>query len=138
MLEYLFFNDVFAAKFSQQLEQRSLVYERQIEPVQEAILITASEDIDDELWDEIDEVYDDLSEQDQQLLQSKLEDDSKVNAAGIYLQLRDNLQTVARINPDVMNRMLENISMDEFNAFVEAIASSVENPDDTPFCKRDR
>ncbi len=136
MLEYLFFNSVFAEKFARLLKGKSLDFEQNIESVQNALLITTSEDIDDDLWDEIDEAYDDLSEQDQQLLQSKLEDDSKINTAGIYIQLKDNQQTIATIDPDVMNRMLEKISMDEFNAFVEAVVSSVEAPNDAPFCER--
>ncbi len=136
MLEYLFFNAVFAQKFILILEQHKLPYEQKVEAVQDAILITTPEDIDDELWDRIDDAYDDLSEQDQQLLQSKLDDDSKVNAAGIYIQLKDDQQTIANIDPDVMNRMLQNISMDEFNTFIEAIVSSVEVPDDSPFCEQ--
>ena len=89
MLEYLFFNSVFATKFTQLLKDKSLGLEQQTESVQDAILVTTSEDIDDDLWDEIDEAYDDLSAQDQLLLQSKLDDDSKFNAAGIYIQLKD-------------------------------------------------
>lgn len=136
MLEYLFFNTVFAEKFIHILEQHGLPYQQQHESVQNAILITTSEDLDDDLWDRIDEAYDDLSEQDQKLLQSKLDDDSKIHAAGIYIQLKDDQQTIARINPDVMNRMLEKISMDEFNAFIEAVVQSVEQPDDSPFCEK--
>ena len=89
MLEYLFFNSVFATKFTQLLKDKSLGLEQQTESVQDAILVTTSEDIDDDLWGEIDEAYDDLSAQDQLLLQSKLDDDSKINAAGIYIQLKD-------------------------------------------------
>ena len=136
MLEYLFFNAVFAEKFSRLLKSKSLEFEQSFESVQNATLITTSEDIDDDLWDEIDDAYDDLSEQDQQMLQSRLDDDSQIDTAGIYIQLKDEQQTIATIDPDVMNRMLENISMDEFNAFIEAIVSAVEVPDDTPFCKR--
>ena len=136
MLEYLFFNSVFAQKFIRVLEQHDLPYQQQVESVQDAILITTPEDLDDELWDTIDEAYDELSEQDQQLLQSLLDDDSKINAAGIYIQLKDDKQTVAKIDPDVMNRMLEKISMDEFNAFIEAVVQSVEQPDDSPFCEK--
>lgn len=136
MLEYLFFNSVFAEIFIRLLKEKSLEFEQKTESVQNAILITTSEDIDDDLWDEIDEAYDDLSLQDQQLLQSKLEDDSKINTAGIYIQLKDEQQTIATIDPDVMNRMLEKVSMDEFNSFIEAIVSAVEEPDETPFCER--
>lgn len=137
MLEYLFFNTIFAQKFILILEQHSLPYQQQIESVQDSILITTPEDLDDQLWDTIDDAYDDLSEQDQQLLQSKLDDDNKVNAAGIYIQLKNDQQTIANIDPDVMNRMLEKISMDEFNAFIEAIVSAVEAPDNTPICEQE-
>ena len=136
MLEYLFFNSVFAQKFIRVLEQHDLPYQQQVESVQDAILITTPEDLDDELWDTIDEAYDELYEQDQQLLQSLLDDDSKINAAGIYIQLKDDKQTVAKIDPDVMNRMLEKISMDEFNTFIEAVVQSVEQPDNSPFCEQ--
>jgi len=136
MLEYLFFNTVFAQKFMRVLEQHALPYQQQLESVQNAILITTPEDLDDELWDTIDEAYDELSEQDQQLLQSMLDDDSVIDAAGIYIQLKDDKQTIAKIDPDVMNRMLEKISMDEFNAFIEAVVQSVEQPDDSPFCEK--
>lgn len=136
MLEYLFFNAVFANKFTTYLAQKNLEYSQESEAVQGAILIITSEEIEDNLWDEIDEVYDDLSAQDHLLLQSKLEDNDKISAAGIYIQLKDEKQTVANIDPDVMNRMLERISMDEFNSFIETIVASVETPDDTPFCER--
>jgi hypothetical protein len=58
------------------------------------------------------------------------------NTAGIYIQLKENNQTVASTDPDVMNRMLEKISMEEFNVFIQAIVGSVEVPDDTPFCEQ--
>lgn len=137
MLEYLFFNPVFADKFCRELDARSVSHERQTEPVQNALLITTSEEIEETLWDELDDIYDNLAEQDQQLLQTRLDDDSGVNTAGIYIELSDQRQTIAQVSPEVMNRMLETISMDEFNQFVEAIVAAVETPDDTPFCKRD-
>jgi hypothetical protein len=136
MLEYLFFNDIFAKKFTNFLDHKQLAFKQQVEAVQDAILITTSEEIADDLWDEVDEEYDDLSTQDQLLLQSKLDDDDKISAAGIYIQLKNDKQTIANIDPDVMNRMLEQISMDEFNAFIEAIVCSVEEPDDTAICER--
>ena len=136
MLEYLFFNAVFAKKFINVLEQENLSYLEKAESVQDAILITTPEDIDDDVWDRIDDAYDDLSEQDQLLLQSKLDNDSDMSVAGIYIELKDNKQTIAHINPDVMNRMLEKISMDEFKDFIEAIVTSVEVPDNTPFCEK--
>ena len=101
----------------------------------DSIVIKTPEDIDDDLWDELDDYHEILGVEDQKLLEETMDDtETETNAAGIYIQLAGDKQTVAQVNPDVMNRMLGVISMDEFNTFVETIVSSVENPDDSPIC----
>ena len=138
MIEYLFFNVEISQKFTAMLEQKGVAWEEKTEDVQEALCINVSEDINDELWDKLDSIYDDLSDEDQALLEASLadEDDHQLNTAGIYIQLKNGSQTIAKINPDIMNRMLNVITMDEFNDFIEAVVSSVEQPDDRAFCKR--
>ena len=136
MIEYLFFNAEISIKFIALLKQKKMVWEEAKEDVQESIIIKVSEDIGDELWDELDEIYDNLSEEDQLLLEATMTDDNDVSAAGIYIQLKEGKQTVANINPDVMNRMLKVINMEEFNEFIEVIVNSVEEPDDTGICQR--
>lgn len=142
MIEYLFFTSEISNKFIVILEQKGIVWEKEKEEIQEGICINVSEDIGDVLWDELDTIYDDLSDEDQLLLEASLVDDddddtdNELNAAGIYIQLEDGSQTIAKINPDVMNRMLSVIDMDEFNDFIEAIVSSVEKPDDSAICQK--
>ena len=136
MLEYLFFNQSVADKFVAFLKTKNLLWELNIDPMLESIVVKTSEDIEDELWDELDDFHESLGAEDQKLLEDALEDtEEETNAAGIYIQLANGEQTVAQINPEIMNRMLGVISMDEFNEFVETIVSSVENPDDSPICK---
>ena len=138
MLEYLFFNDIFANQFADTLTEKKVEFERARESVKDAYILSVPETIDDDLWDEIDDIYDALSEKDTLLLQENLEDDEGVNAAGIYIQLANDKQTIAKIDPEVMNRMLTVVTMDEFNEFnefIEVIVSSVEKPDDSPICK---
>lgn len=134
-LEYLFFTQGIADRFIQALEARNLPYTQQAEPVQNAIVLQISESVDDILWDELDDLYDELSDEDQAVLEAGLEDESSRSAAGIYLQLQDGSQTLAQVNPAIMNRILGVISMDELNEFVDTIVRSVENPDDSPICK---
>lgn len=135
-LEYLFFTQGIASKFIKELEARELPYTQQTEPVQNAIVLQISESVDDDLWDELDDLYDVLSDEDQAILEAGMEDESSRSAAGIYLQLQDGSQTLAQVNPEVMNRILSVISMDELNDFVDTIVRSVENPDDSPICQR--
>lgn len=135
-LEYLFFTSNVADKFIQQLHERNLEYTQESEPVQNAIVLKIPEGVDDDLWDELDDLYDELSAEDQAALEAGLEDEESKSAAGIYLQLAGGNQTVAQVDPDVMNRILSVISMNELNDFVDIIVRSVENPDDSPICER--
>ena len=136
MLEYLFFTQPVADKFIAFLDNKSLQWSQDNDPMLGSIVIKTPEDIEDDLWDELDEFHESLGAEDQQLIESTMVDnETETNAAGIYIQLKDGSQTVAQIDPDVMNRMLDVISMDEFNRFIETIVSSVENPDDSPICK---
>lgn len=135
-LEYLFFTPNIADKFIQELRERNLEYSQESESVQNAIVLKIPEGVDDDLWDELDDLYDELSAEDQAVLEAGLEDESSKSAAGIYLQLAGGKQTVAQVDPDVMNRILSAISMDELNEFVDIIVRSVENPDDSPICER--
>ncbi len=137
MLEYLFFNQVIADKFIAFLKSKELQWSQYDDPMLGSIVIKTPEDIADDLWDELDDYHEELGLEDQKLLEEDLADtETETNAAGIYIQLSGGDQTVAQIDPDIMNRMLEVISMDEFNQFVETIVSSVENPDDSPICKK--
>ncbi|MCK5662593.1 MAG: hypothetical protein KAI17_03855 [Thiotrichaceae bacterium] len=137
MLEYLFFTQEIADKFIAYLKDKNLAWEQKNDPMLGSIVIETPEDIEDDLWDELDDYHDSLGEEEQKLLEVELADsETETNAAGIYIQLANGEQTVAQINPEVMNRMLSVISMDEFNVFIETIVSSVENPDDAPICEK--
>jgi len=136
MLEYLFFNQIYSDEFTSILKHKNIDFHVEREAVQNAFSVNVAETIDDIIWDEIDDIYDHISAKDAKMLQDNLEDDDKINTAGIYIQLANNQQTVAKIDPDVMNRMLSVISMDEFNDFIKVIVSSVEEPDDSPICKQ--
>ena len=135
MIEYLFFNKEISLKFLAILKQKNIDWQEEIESVDDAINIKVSEDIDDEVWDELDDIFDELTVEDQMMLEAMVDDDDFVSKAGIYLQLAGGKQTVAQIDPSVMNKMLGVITMEEFNEFIETIVSSVEEPDDSPICK---
>jgi len=136
MLEYLFFTQEIADKFIAFLKNKNIAWEQKNDPMLGSIVIETPEDIEDDLWDELDDYHDSLGEEDQKILEAELAtSDTETNAAGIYIQLANGEQTVAQINPEIMNRMLSVISMDEFNDFIETIVSSVESPDDAPICE---
>jgi len=136
VLEYLFFTRTVADEFAQALRAHGLPYEEVIESVQDAIVFKIAEGLDANLWDQLDDLYDELSVADQALLEDVVEDESAHSAAGIYLQLANGQQTIAQVDPALVSRILSVLSLDEFNQFIDTIVKSVEQPDSSAICQR--
>lgn len=137
VLDYLFFTRTIADQFAQALEEQSVPYQEEIEAVQEAIVFKVAEtSLTPQLWDELDNLYDELSIADQALLEDAVEDEGVQSAAGIYLQLANGQQTIAQVSPELVNRILSVLSLEEFNQFLDVIVKSVEQPNDTAICQR--
>lgn len=137
VLDYLFFTRTIADQFAQVLEEQSVPYQEEIEAVQEAIVFKVAEtSLTPQLWDELDNLYDELSIVDQALLEDAVEDEGVQSAAGIYLQLANGQQTIAQVSPELVNRILSVLSLEEFNQFLDVIVKSVEQPNDAAICQR--
>lgn len=137
VLDYLFFTRSIADQFAQALEEQSVPYQEEIEAVQEAIVFKVAEtSLTPQLWDELDNLYDELSIVDQALLEDAVEDEGVQSAAGIYLQLANGQQTIAQVSPELVNRILSVLSLEEFNQFLDVIVKSVEQPNDAAICQR--
>ncbi len=61
--------------------------------------------------------------------------DVRQSAVGIVVHLADGTQSLARVDPDMVRRILSVLSPDELGQFVAKIADAVEHPDDSPICK---
>ncbi len=118
------------------MDKNNLEWTQEVEKMQGAIVLKISDDIDDALWDALDDLYDKLGAEDALLSNNNSVDTDDIDTAGVYIQLKNGQQTIAAVNPLVMNRILDVISMDELNDFIEAIVSSVENPDDAAICQK--
>jgi hypothetical protein len=84
----------------------------------------------------LDDFYDLLSLEDARLSDANTATEEDIEAVGVYIQLQNGEQTIAQVDLLIMNRILEVISMDEFNDFIEAIVSSVEKPNDAAICQK--
>lgn len=135
-LDYLFFNLVVQHRFEDFLAENSLPYAQYSESVTGAMVIAVEETlVSPALWDELDQLYDQLHVQDQTLLEQSVNDPDGKNIAGIYLQLASGQSTVAKVAPEIVNRILTVLTMDELNQLVEAIVQSVENPTQATLCQ---
>ena len=133
MIEYIFVNEKFRQLFGDFLNARKINFTTGVDPIEDTPILSIEEPEDDELWDLIEEKYDELSVADQAETEKA---STGVSGAGIYIELANGVRTLATVNPDTMNRILAAISMDEFNDLVEVIVRSVEKPDDSPICQQ--
>ncbi|MCP4272355.1 MAG: hypothetical protein GY781_10370 [Gammaproteobacteria bacterium] len=134
-LEYLFYSSSIFDRFVDTLNKKSIPWTKTQEMINNASIVLITEDDIEEYWDEIDDLYDELAIEDQRLEESGSNNPDDISTAGIHIALKNNGQTIAQVNPDILNRILDVLSPDEFAEFVDIIAKSVEDPNDTPICK---
>ncbi len=133
MFEYIFFHQSLADAFTEQLQKLSIPFESRDDAM--GFVVALPDNLDSELMERVDEHYAALLEQSESLLTADGEMPTK-HAAGITLTLRDGRTVQALVRPELLNKMLDAISYDELNEFVEAIAGAVDNPDERPICQR--
>lgn len=130
MLEYVFFDDAIRDKFVEFLRARGVAV---VCSDEEGCLAAVPEDLDDALADDIDACYEELLQETAELLEQG-EHAMEKNVAGVTFELSDGTPCTVRLDPDLVARILNCVSMEEFRDMVQLIAAGVENPDNRPLC----
>lgn len=99
------------------------------------MIVAVPEDMGEDIEDKIETNYDELMENAEELLIEDGEGAEK-DVAAITISLQSGETIYASVDPKVLNRILGVITTQELNDLVNSIVSSVENPDDRPFCNR--
>ena len=133
MLEYIFFHDGPRRQFLQYLESLDIPHVEQNDTM--GMIVAVPEDMGEDIEDKIETNYDELMENAEELL---IEDGkgAEKDVAAITISLQSGETIYASVDPKVLNRILGVITTQELNDLVNSIVSSVENPDDRPFCNR--
>ena len=134
MLEYVLFDKKYFQLFIDWLKEKAVVYK--FENEQGHYLVQISEDLDDDLLDDIEDRYDELMDMHQQMF--KADDNDDYTMSGIIVELKDGSVSHADVDADLVNRILGAISAEELGELVSAIADAVENPQPESFCQRQR
>lgn len=130
MLEYVFFDQGLRSKFVAYLNENGLsadTYDA------DGFIVTFSDDIEQDLWDSIDLMYEQLLQENADLLEDT-EDALRINAAGVQVVLANGDICMIRLAPELVSRLLTAISQEELRDMVQAIAGQVEEPDNSPLC----
>lgn len=133
MLEYIFFHKKPRNAFIRYLDDNGINYEEVDDNM--GLVVSIPEDLDELILENIESHYEELMEDAEELLAEDGFENEK-SVAAITIELEDGRTTYATVSPALMNRILSAISMDELNELVNSIVTSVQNPDNTPLCKR--
>lgn len=63
-------------------------------------------------------------------------DGAVADACGIQLQLSNGEFTTVAIDPEIMNKLLSVLSVEEIQSFMSQVAEDIENPKSGPICRR--
>jgi hypothetical protein len=133
MLEYVFFNTKPRDAFIRYLDDNGISHEATDDDM--GLIVAVPEDLDELILQNIENHYDELMENAEELLLEEGSEEEK-SLAAITIELDNGQTTYVTVSPDFMNRILGVVSMDELNEFIDSIASSIQHPDDRPLCKR--
>ena len=138
LLEYIFFNRPPCDQFKQYLQRIGveMLKEGIDETDVEAFTVYVSDELDDDISEQIEAFYDQMMELDESLVIAH-DDNDEYSQVGLAVTLNDGRSVMASVDPDVLNRVLTVISHDELGKLVDVIVDAVENPDERPLCKRD-
>lgn len=129
MLEYMFFDERIRDQFVKFLADRGVEAGAGDD---EDLIVLVPEDLDDALADDVDEEFERLLQATPEMLG---DDAVEKSAAGVMVQLSDGTPCQVRLDPDLMARLMNCLSLEELRDLVQDIAMAVENPDDGPICK---
>ncbi len=128
MLEFIFFHEVPLNLFVAFLKEKD--FKPVVQQAEETFTVAIPEEMDDELYDAIEEKYDVLFAMNEAL------DDSDVHIASITVTLQDGRLSYADVDPKVLGRIIGVVSSDELSDVVKAIVGAVENPQEKTSCQR--
>ncbi|HUX62439.1 hypothetical protein [Sulfuricella sp.] len=130
MMEYIFFNDSISRRFAEFAQVLGIPCQERHDKM--GLVIAVPEDLDDLVANRLETYYAMLMDDQAELVETA-EPDLK-HVAAISITLADGRPCTIRIEPAMMGRLMECLSIDEIHQLATTIARSVENPDDKPLC----
>jgi len=135
MYEYVFFNDVLCGRFMAALMELGQPYEQRGGSEGHSVLV--DEDIDDDMMERLEELYDALMDEQRLLLADEERDDADViDRVGVQYSDPDGRVGQVHLDPDLVNRVLREMAIDELQALVQTVATQVLAGGAVALCKR--
>jgi hypothetical protein len=134
MLEYVLFATPLRDRFTKWLDDNNVVYRTAGDGNE--LLVLVDEDLDEEMQDRVDEMYDLLLDESAGIADEEDDSPDAVHLVGIQFQRSNGVVGMVRITPELANRLHRCLDMVELQALVQTVVDAVENPDNGPLCRR--
>lgn len=132
MDEYIFFDPSLRDQFVRHAHELGVKCILQDDDL--GIVVAIPEDLPEEVTDSLEACYEQLMEEQSQLV-DQTEGGLTKHLAGVRLDLPGGRSCMVRLEPEMANKLFSCFSLDEVQELFAAVAHSVENPDDQPLCK---
>jgi len=140
-MEYVFFDESLAKRFQGYCENLGVKTELEADLTHtddDSFTIKLNEKLSIETVDKIEEEYGELLFGEQaSMIEGNDEAGAIADACGVQVQLQSGQFTTVAIHPEIMNKILSVLSIDELQQFLAQVAEDIENPKSGPICSRE-
>ena len=132
MVEYIFFDAGLRDQFVAYAHQLGITCELHDDPM--GMVVALPEDLADDLMEQLEERYDQLQDEQSDLIDE--EEGGQKKLAGFRLDLPDGRSCLVPLPPETANRLLAHFSFDEIHELFSLVARSALNPEEnTRLCQ---
>lgn len=140
LMEYIFFDLSLAERFQNYCKalgvETSLISGETYSGEPE-FTVSLPDALDDAIIEQIEEEYEGLLFGEQaSMIEGNDKSGAMADACGVQVQLKSGQFTTVAIHPEIMNKILSVLSVNELQAFLAQVAEDIENPKAGPVCAR--
>jgi len=140
LMEYVFFDESLAIRFQTYCEQLGVKAEIEADVTHtddDSFTVKIADGIEESLTEQIEEHYANMlfGEQAAQI-EGNDKEGALADACGVQVKLQSGQFTTVSIHPEIMNKILSVLSVDELQQFLAQVAEDIEIPKNGPICAR--
>ncbi len=139
-MEYVFFDESLAKRFQQYCNGLGIKTDLEADVTHtddDSFTIKIVEELSEETTEKIEEEYGEMLFGEQASMVEGNDDAGAIaDACGVQVQLQSGQFTTVAIHPEVMNKILSVLTIDELQQFLSQVAEDIENPKMGPICSR--
>jgi len=135
MFEYVFFNEALKGRFVAMLDEGAVAWTSRTSD--EGFSVFVSEDIDDNIEEQMEVVYDELmDEQRRMVVGDEMDNDDGIHRVGVQFSDGDGIVGQVHLDPELVNRLLREISIEELQELVQTVAVQIVDGGAGALCKK--